>query len=627
MSTQSGLPLLLIIDDLFGRVHAERRNEERANLCGQYLIEDVTGDEAGTGTNQRIKKPIARVVFCRGQKPRLSSVGDIVENDLEGTLRLIEEGWGAGADPERRWAMVLLDLCFYTGEVTVQSDRKTRGMPEGHPDDDDPEHYFGLQLLKEIHKRFPDLPVVILSSKPRGQVSREFSRDGALAFLPRGEENSREMLREYIERHALIPDDADEIVGNSTALLLTLRAARRAALDRLNVLIRGERGTGKELMARYVHRHGPQAAARPLVVVDSGTLSPQLYASELFGHRRGAYTGADRDRKGRILQADGGDLFLDEIGNMPMDVQVGLLRVLEQREVTPLGALDGQPVSVRFISATNEDLESKAAAGGFRTDLLDRLREGSTIYLQPLRERLDDLDGLVERIVRTAEQAKPGILKRQIEPAALERLHSYDWPGNIRELRSCLYNAVYSYPDVEHLQPVHLRFAEVNRQPSKQPPAQAKALQENGSKDILSGDAGGYPIDGDIGALITSMKDFQFRNVKPAELLAKLPSLQQAYVHLAAQLLRAALDATSKPTPDHPEGEFLIHPAIKLLTGDKTITASKAADVIKRLFALHPEGEKLLEDEPVLRHAYETALRLRPRRPSQRATTSKDKPV
>jgi len=622
--TSSVLPRLLIIDDLFGRIHKDRRNKERANLCGQYLIEDVTDDETGKGPEQRVKTPVAQAVFCRGQKPRLSTVGDMVENDLEGTLQVIQEGW-SGRHPDRpRWAMILLDLCFYTGKVTHESNQKTLGMPEGRVDDDDPEQYFGLRLLKEIHHRFPDLPVVILSSKPRGQVSREFTQHGALAFLPRGEENSKELLREYIKRHALIPDESQEIIGHSTALLLTLRAARRAALDHLNVLIRGERGTGKELLARYIHRHGSQDVARPYVVVDSGALNPQLYASELFGHKRGSFTGADRDRKGRILQANGGDLFLDEIGNMPMDVQVGLLRVLEQREVVPLGALEGQPVNVRFISATNEDLESKAATSGFRKDLLDRLREGSTISLQPLRERLDDLDQLVESIVHSAEQAKPSVMKRQIEPAAMERLRSYHWPGNIRELRSCLYNAVYSYPDVEHLQPIHLRFDEGTLRspmPSEIAPTSSRA---GNSKDTLPEEVNGDLTADTLEAIITVMKEFQFDNIKPAELLNKLPLLQEAYAQLAVQLLKAALHATSKPTLDNPEGELLIHPAIKLITGDKSITASKAADIIKRLFALHPEVEKLIEIDPVLKQAYETALRLRPRQPSHRTTISSD---
>lgn len=603
------LPRLLIIDDLFGRTHAGRRNEERANLCGQYLIEDVTGNENNGGTVRRIKEPVAQAVFLRGQSPVCSVVGDTIENDLEGTLQFIKTGWDDAQTEQPRWALVLLDLCFYTGRVTTESDRETAGMPEGRPGDDDPNRYFGLHLLRAIHERLPDLPIVILSSKPREQVSRKFSQYGALGFLPRGEENSPDLLREYIWRHGLIPDDAGEIVGRSKALLMTLRAARRAASSRRNTLMRGERGTGKELLARYINRHGSQGKNLPLVTVDSGALSPQLYASELFGHRRGAFTGADRERTGRIQQANGGDLFLDEIGNMPLDVQVALLRVLEYRQVTPLGASDGQSVDVRFLSATNEDLEGKAATGGFRQDLLDRLREGGTVFLRPLRERLEDIDLLVERLVREAERARPGVMTRHIEPESIALIRTHQWLGNIRELRSCIYNAVFSYPDVEHLQPVHLNLGiSNNREPTQLPTTSTTTPQTPVSGVTIN----------TLDELIKVLDEFNFEGIKPSELSGKLPLLQGAYANLMAQLLRAALQATSKLTLDDLEGEILIHPAVKLLTGDKNLTASKSADIIKRLLGLSPEDMNPLMADPILQKAYETALRLRPRQPPRR---------
>jgi len=587
------LPRLLIIDDLFGRTHANRRNQERANLCGQYLIEDITGDEAGKSGGQRIKQPVAQVVFCRGQIPARSTVGDTVENDLEGTLEIIQRGWDNQAPNQPRWAMVLLDLCFYTGRVTSVSNEKTLGMPEGRPSDE--EQYFGLQLLKAIYDRLPDLPVLILSSKPRDQVSREFSQLGALGFLPRGEENSADLLRDYIWRHGLIPDDAGEIVGHSKALLISLRAARRAASDRRNILIRGERGTGKELLARYINRQSSHERNRPLITVDSGALSPQLYGSELFGHKRGAFTGAERDRVGRIQQADGGDLFLDEIGNMPFDIQGALLRVLEYRKVTPLGALEGQSVDVRFLSATNEDIEGKAATGGFRQDLLDRLREGGVVVLRPVRERLEDLDLLVERLVREAEQAKPGAMRREIEPRAMAVIRSHQWPGNIRELRSCIYNAVFGYADVEHLQPVHLNIDD-----NRVLPATSEATAEFKTQTLDE--------------LIKVLAGFDFDNATPSELSGRLPALQKAHASLMARLLKAALKVTSKPTLDDLNGEIQIHPAIKLLTGDRTITASRAADLIKRLLGSHLESSGFSTVDATLKKAYETALRLRPRR-------------
>ena len=162
------------------------------------------------------------------------------------------------------------------------------------------------------------------------------------------------------------------------------------------MLLRGEAGTGKELLASSFHCMDAKRGKSPLIVVDSGALSPELYASELFGHRKGAFTGASGDRTGRILQANGGDLFLDEIGNMPQDVQAGLLRVLQERQVTPLGAGEGKNVDVRFLAATNEDVEGEVLTGQFRGDLLERLRVGGTIILPPLRDRKDDIPDLVE---------------------------------------------------------------------------------------------------------------------------------------------------------------------------------------------------------------------------------------
>lgn len=613
MNAAVQLPRLLVIDDLFGRSLSGERNRERANLCGQFLIEDVTGDEDGKQAQSRIKTPIAQAVFTRGQTPQCAAPGDIVRNDLDGTLKLIADGWTELLPDRPRWALVLLDLCFYTGSVTDESHRRVPGMAQGLPGDDDPESYFGLQILEAIHERFPDLPVVILSSKPRDQVSLTFTRHGALAFLPRADERSPQMLREYISRHGLIPDDTSEIVGRSLPLLLALRSARQMALEQRNVLILGERGSGKELLARYLHRHSPKASTRPLVVVDSGALSPNLFASELFGHRRGAFTGADRDRTGRILQANGGDLFLDEIGNMPPDVQIGLLRVLEQRIVTPLGATEGQSVDVRFLSATNEDLQGRALTGNFREDLLDRLRSGGTVILPPLRDRLEDLEMLVERLVREAEQGRPGAMRRQVEPEVLEKLRTHSWPGNIRELRSCIHQAVSSHPDVEHLVPVHVRLEKgiVSAQQDERVETPSVPAHTTQASDPLS-------------ALIAAMDRLELKDVRSSELVGKLPLLQTAYERLVAQLLRAALQVTRKPTPEHPSGEILIHPAVKLLVGDKSLTASKAADIIKRLLGKDPTTNAELLADPLLAEAFQTAVRLRPRQPRRKTDASPD---
>jgi len=602
------LPRLLIVDDLFGRIHQNRRNEERANLCGQYLLEDVTGDEINKGTIQKIKTPIAQVVFYRGQRPLCSTVGDTVENDLEGTLRVIRKGWEGEQADRLRWSLVLLDLSFHTGNVTKESNSKVLGMPEGREGDDDSENYFGLNILEALHDQFPDLPVIILSSKPRDEVSREFTRKGALGFLPREDENSPKLLQKYIWRHGLIPDETGEMVGYSKPLLLALRAARRAAFSRQNVLIRGERGAGKELMARFIYNHGKKTKDSPFVVVNSSVLSPSLYASELFGIEKRVATNVE-GREGLIIAANGGDLFFDEIGDMIPEAQSGILRVLEYRQVTPVGAKLSHSVDVRFLAATNIDIEGKAATGSFRSDLLDRLREGGTVILPMLRERKEDLIILVEKFVREAEHANAIAMERQIEPEAVERICAYDWPGNIRQLRSCLFSAVNNHPDVEHLVPNHIQIPTVWGVPDR-PSSTVATLEESAPSPPSQIDK--------IDNLLEILDDFAFEDLEPTHLAGMLPQIERAYARLLARYLKAALSATRRSTPDNPGGKIRIHPAIKLMMGDSGLTATKAADIIKQLLSIYPATADSMLEDATLKEAFEIALRLRPRRKSQK---------
>lgn len=614
MSLPPLLPRLLIVDDLFGRSLHDRRNEERASLCGQYLLEDVTGDQVQRGPQQRIKNPIAQAVFHRGQRPLRARVGDLVENDLEEVLRVIRSGWTEPAAGQTCWSLVLLDLCFHTGSVTDASNRETAGMPEGQEADEQPQHYFGLQILRAIQQTMPDLPVILLSSHARDEVSQVFSRYGALGFLAREAAESPELLRDFLHRHGLIPDAAGLIVGQARPLLIALRAARRIARARGNVLIRGERGCGKELLARYLHQHSnATGGGRPFVTVNAGALSKELYGSTLFGHQRGAFTGAVADRVGVIAQASGGNLFLDEIGSLPPEIQAGLLRVLEYGEVAPVGAEQVQKVDTRFLSATNDDLDLQAAHGAFRSDLLDRLRLGGTLVLPPLRDRLADLPALVERFVREAEARTPGALIRRIDPDALDVLASYHWPGNVRELAICIANTVCEYPDVEHLVPVHLRL-----------PAPVKG---NRPPAVLVGAGSAAPVDQAQGLaeLLARIQAFSFEGQRREHLIGKLPELQAALAGLLRRCLHAALELTARvgSSGDGPlRLEVLIHPALKLLTGDPRLSAATAADLIKRIMRLAPDDPDVLPADPLLREAYDNAQRLRPRKPRTRKTAS-----
>ncbi len=601
-------PRVLVIDDLFGRIQVDGQNPERLDLCGQFLIEDVTGDLRNGGGAQRIKRPVAQAVFCRGQTPALATVGYTVENDLAGTLTFVRRHWQHGSDVAPV-SMVLLDLCFYTGSVTAASEaRRGRGMPEGRDEDDRSESYFGLRILETLHYHFPDLPVVILSSMPREGVSQQFSRLGALGFLPRGDANSPALLKEYLGRHGLTADSSGTVVGTSRALLLALRAARRAAASRRNLLVRGETGTGKGLLARYLHNQTPSVKDKPLITVDSGALSPALYASELFGHRRGAFTGATQDRVGRIIQADGGDLFLDEIGNMPEDIQVGLLRAIEQKEVTPVGGASSQKSDVRFITATNQDIEERASTGrGFREDLYYRLREGGVIYLPTLRERKEDIPQLVAKFVRDAEATIPGATPRTIDPQVMDLLMDYEWPGNVRELRNSIFKAVNDHPDVEYLAPVHLCL------PSR---IETRGIAPTQTHVTVTSRLS--PLE----ELSRLLDEFDVEGLEPSELAGQLTGIRAAYARLVARLILAAVNVTRRPTIEHPKGEILIHPAMKLLSGDRDLTASRAADLIKRLLKLDQDAvQKLISDE-TLDEVLMIAVRLRPSGPGRSSRNS-----
>jgi DNA-binding NtrC family response regulator len=229
-----------------------------------------------------------------------------------------------------------------------------------------------------------------------------------------------------------------EIIGSAPALARVLDIAGRAARSDANILILGESGTGKELMAREIHRQSARAS-QPFVSVDLGAISENLFESELFGHRRGAFTGADHDRGGRIQASNGGTLFLDEIGNLPLHLQRKLLTVLERREVTPVGANCPVSIDIRLVTATNRSAAELTREEIFRQDLLFRIKTVELI-MPPLRERREDIPVLLEHYLAFYAR-KANAPRRRLSPETLARLESYDWPGNIRELRHAVERA------------------------------------------------------------------------------------------------------------------------------------------------------------------------------------------
>jgi two-component system nitrogen regulation response regulator GlnG len=245
-------------------------------------------------------------------------------------------------------------------------------------------------------------------------------------------------------------------VGRSPALIEVFKTIGRVARSDVAVLITGESGTGKELIANAIHNASARAE-HPMVAVNAAAIPRELLESELFGHERGAFTGAVEARAGRFREAHGGTIFLDEIGDMPLELQAKLLRVLQSGEVTSVGGRRPERVDVRILAATHRNLEEAVATGKFREDLLYRLRV-VPIHVPPLRERREDIGVLAEHFVqRYAEElvGEPRFLSEQ----ALERLHSHEWPGNVRELENAIKRALV-LADGEVLSPEDFAFLE-----------------------------------------------------------------------------------------------------------------------------------------------------------------------
>jgi len=273
-----------------------------------------------------------------------------------------------------------------------------------------------------------------------------------------------------------------------------LSAVARVARSTVSVLLLGESGTGKELVARAIHAASARSA-RPFVAVSAAALSPTLLESELFGHERGAFTGADRARVGRFEAASGGTLFLDEIGDLPAEVQVKLLRVLQERTIERLGSNRPVPVDVRFLSATHRDLAAEVAAGRFREDLYYRLAV-VTVELPPLRRRRSDIPLLVEHFV-AKHAAATGGTARALSREAMDELMRYDFPGNVRELENvvqrCMVMARGSLVTADDLPPA-LRAASRREGGLEDPdatlPARIAALERRAIDEALAAEQG-----------------------------------------------------------------------------------------------------------------------------------------
>ncbi len=313
----------------------------------------------------------------------------------------------------------------------------------------------GMELLQALRREGIETTVIVITAHGTIENAVEAMKAGAYDFItkPADPKHLEIVLRKALERGRLLDTNRlfrDEqeartppVVGEAPAVRAALETARRAAATNSTVFLLGESGTGKEVFSRLIHQWSPRRE-HPLVVVNCVALSEQLLESELFGHERGAFTGAHQTKKGKFELADGGTVFLDEVGDLKPGLQTKLLRVLQEREFERVGGTKVLKADVRIVAATNKDLTRAVKEGSFREDLFYRLNVIS-ITLPPLRERMEDLPALVEYFQRKfAAETKKEV--GEIEPEALRLLRSYPWPGNVRELANAIERAVVLCP-------------------------------------------------------------------------------------------------------------------------------------------------------------------------------------
>ncbi len=366
---------------------------------------------------------------------------------------------------------------------------------------------FGLDAFDRLREVDPRLPIVVITAFATTETAIEAMKRGAFEYLlkPVDFHRLREVVDKALELSRLrhVPavfeqqetaenGSVDRIVGRSPSMQEVYKAIGRVALLDVTVLIVGESGTGKELVARALYQHSHRKD-RPFLAINCAAIPESLLESELFGHERGAFTGADRRRIGKFEQAHQGTIFLDEIGDMALSTQAKMLRLLQEQRFERLGGNETIQTDVRVIAATNHDLEAAVSAGRFRQDLLYRLN-GFTIHLPPLRERIDDLPLLVDHFVKIFNRD----LNRQVRsvaPEAMRLLEAYPWPGNVRELQSTIRYAMVHAPGevlTADCLPESLRDWTRGAEAEPAAPAAGFDLSEHVQRLLRSGDADIY---------------------------------------------------------------------------------------------------------------------------------------
>jgi two-component system, NtrC family, response regulator AtoC len=311
----------------------------------------------------------------------------------------------------------------------------------------------GMEVLASLQESRPDLPVIMITAFASVESAVEAMKAGAANYVskPFNEDQILIVVEKALDQHRLVAEnrrlkkelwsryDFSAIITASPKMAKILEVVAKVAETKSTILIQGESGTGKELLAQAVHYNSPRKE-KPFTAVNCGAIPETLIESELFGHVRGAFTGADRAKQGLIRASHQGTLFLDEVGDLSPDIQVKLLRVIQEEEVRPVGSTENRKVDLRLVAATNKDLESLTQEGGFREDLFYRLAV-IRLTIPPLRERSEDIPLLANHIIREMAE-KHGRPRLKIPETVLARLAALDWPGNVRQLQNIIEQAL-----------------------------------------------------------------------------------------------------------------------------------------------------------------------------------------
>ncbi|MCK9688664.1 nitrogen regulation protein NR(I) [Scleromatobacter humisilvae] len=430
----------------------------------------------------------------------------------------------------------------------------------------------GLDLLAKVKERLPGLPVIIMTAYSDLDSAVSSFQGGAFEYLPKPFDLAKavelirraleESLREEVldERNAPVP----EILGQAPAMQDVFRAIGRLSQSNVTVLITGESGSGKELVARALHRHSPrgdQGTNGAFVAINTAAIPKDLLESELFGHERGAFTGAQTMRRGRFEQADGGTLFLDEIGDMPFDLQTRLLRVLSDGQFYRVGGHQPIKANVRVIAATHQNLEERVRQGAFREDLFHRLNV-IRLRLPPLRERAEDVPALARFFLQKSAK-ELGVEPKRITDEALEAMKGFDFPGNVRQLENICHWLTVMAP------------AQVIE--SKDLPPELVAPRSAFQRPSSSDTASARPGEGLGGTYVPAVDGTSAASVLPAVHLAGVPggSTWLGDLELAARTL---LDAGSPDVWEQLSRQFegqLIRTALALTRGRRIEAAQK----------------------------------------------------